>query len=68
MNAIIQNDNHETLATVPLDARQFKTGSKGFYGNGKVSDGNGKRYQATLILTEIGSKPVAVKPAPAKAK
>lgn len=36
--------------------KDFKSGSKGFYGNGKILI-NDKKYQVGLIITEIGSKP-----------
>ena len=35
---------------------QFKTGSSGFYGQGKVKATDGKRYQVTINIVEIGSK------------
>jgi hypothetical protein len=38
--------------------KKFKTGSVGFYGSGKVVIGD-KRYQTSLMLVEIGSKPEA---------
>lgn len=34
----------------------FKTGSKGFFGMGKIQIGE-KRYQVQVQLVEIGSKP-----------
>ena len=49
--------------------RTFSSGSRGYYGSGKVFDpATGKRYQVSVTLVEIGSKPTAdVKPAkPAK--
>ena len=39
-----------------LDKKNFKTGSKGFYGMGKMVSG-GKRYQVQIQCVEIGSKP-----------
>jgi hypothetical protein len=39
-----------------LDKKDFKTGSKGFYGTGKMVAG-GKRYQIGIQVVEIGSKP-----------
>jgi hypothetical protein len=36
----------------------FKTGSRGFYGMGKIAIGE-KRYQVQVQLVEIGSKPKA---------
>jgi hypothetical protein len=38
-----------------IDKKDFKTGSKGFYGTGKMVAG-GKRYQISIQAVEIGSK------------
>jgi hypothetical protein len=38
------------------EPKEFKTGSKGYYANGKVAIGE-KRYQVQVQLVEIGSKP-----------
>jgi hypothetical protein len=35
--------------------KEFKTGSRGFYGQGKIEI-DGKRYQVQIQLVEIGSK------------
>jgi hypothetical protein len=43
--------------TLIAEAKVFKTGSRGFHGNGKMVDPEtGKRYQANCMLIEIGSK------------
>lgn len=39
-----------------LEKKDFKTGSKGFYGVGKMVAG-GKKYQINIQVVEIGSKP-----------
>ena len=40
--------------------RTFSSGSRGYYGSGKVFDPtSGKRYQTSVTLVEIGSKPTA---------
>ncbi len=39
-----------------LDKKDFKTGSKGFHGTGKMVAG-GKKYQINIQAVEIGSKP-----------
>ena len=40
--------------------RIFSSGSRGYYGSGKVYDPtSGKRYQTSVTLVEIGSKPTA---------
>ena len=39
-----------------LDKKSFRTGSRGFYGQGKMVAG-GKKYQINIQCVEIGSKP-----------
>lgn len=39
-----------------LDKKDFKTGSRGYYGQGKMVAG-GKKYQINVQVVEIGSKP-----------
>jgi hypothetical protein len=39
-----------------VQPKDFKTGSKGYYTNGKV-EVNGERYQYSVQLVKIGSKP-----------
>jgi hypothetical protein len=39
-----------------LDKKNFRTGSRGFYGQGKMVAG-GKKYQINIQCVEIGSKP-----------
>ena len=43
-------------ATIIADAKQFKTGSRGFYGQGKVEGTDGRRFQVSINIVEIGSK------------
>jgi hypothetical protein len=54
--AEIKTDDGRVLTTMTLPARDFKTGSRGFYANGKLEI-EGKRYQVQIQLVEIGSKP-----------
>lgn len=42
--------------TIPMAPRQFKSGSDGFFGQGKVVDGE-QRYQVQVTAVRIGSKP-----------
>ena len=46
------------VGTLLLNAKDFKTGSTGFYGQGKVTIGDdaAKGYQAQVQLVKIGSK------------
>jgi hypothetical protein len=51
----IKTDDGKLLGVFTLPPKDFKTGSKGFYANGKVEI-EGKRYQTQIQLVEIGSK------------
>ena len=53
--AEIKTDKGEVVASFALPPKVFKTGSRGFYANGKA-DFDGKRYQVQIQLVEIGSK------------
>ena len=53
--AELKTDDGKLLGVFTLPAKDFKTGSKGFYANGKV-ELDGKRYQTQIQLVEIGSK------------
>ncbi len=48
----------QVVGMMMAEEKTFKTGSRGFYGNGKVAIGE-KRYQVQVQLVEIGSKPKA---------
>jgi hypothetical protein len=54
-NIIIHLKGSET--TLPLKEKQFSTGSKGFNAAGRFFTEDGKSYQASINLIEIGSKP-----------
>ena len=54
--AELKNDTGQSLGTIALPPKQFKTGSRGFYNNTKVEI-DGKRYQVQIQMVEIGSKP-----------
>lgn len=54
--AELKNPSGELLSVLTLPPKDFKTGSKGFYANGKVEI-DGKRYQVQIQVVEIGSKP-----------
>jgi len=54
--AELKSNTGELISILTLPPKEFKTGSKGFYANGKV-DIEGKRYQVQVQLVEIGSKP-----------
>ena len=48
----------QVVGLMTADPKEFKTGSRGFYGMGKIAIGE-KRYQVQVQLVEIGSKPKA---------
>ncbi len=58
MNVIVEfkSDEGKSLGVMTAPPKDFKTGSKGFYANGKLEI-EGKRYQVQVQLVEIGSKP-----------
>ncbi len=53
--ADIKDDKGQTLAVLSVPPKEFKTGSRGYYANGKI-ELDGKRYQVQIQLVEIGSK------------
>ena len=57
MNIIVEmkTDDGKPLGVMTAPPKDFKTGSKGFYANGKIEI-EGKRYQTQIQLVEIGSK------------
>ncbi len=58
--AEIKTDDGKLLGVMTLPEKAFKTGSRGYYANGKIEI-DGKRYQAQIQLVEIGSKPEETK-------
>jgi hypothetical protein len=56
MLAIEIKENDKTVGLLTATEKLFKTGSRGFYGMGKIQIGD-KRYQVQVQLVEIGSKP-----------
>ena len=58
MLAIEIKEGEKLVGMLPATEKVFKTGSKGFYGMGKIQIGE-KRYQVQIQLVEIGSKPKA---------
>jgi hypothetical protein len=45
-----------TVGAVFAEAKEFKTGSTGFFGTGKAVIGD-KKYQVSVTMVEIGSGP-----------
>ena len=58
MNIIVElkTDDGKLIGVMTAPPRDFKTGSRGFYANGKLEI-DGKRYQTQVQMVEIGSKP-----------
>ena len=49
-------ENDMVVGMLTAEQKLFKTGSRGFFGMGKIQIGE-KRYQVQVQLVEIGSKP-----------
>jgi len=62
MNIIVEfkTDDGKAIGVMTAPPKDFKTGSRGFYANGKLEI-DSKRYQVQVQLVEIGSKPSAEK-------
>ncbi len=53
--AELKTDAGQLVTVLTVPPKEFKTGSRGFFGNGKV-EVDGKRYQVQIQMVEIGSK------------
>ena len=51
-------DTGSVIACLMVHPKEFSTGSRGYYGQDKVEI-DGKRYQVSIQLVEIGSKNAA---------
>lgn len=49
-------ENGQIVGELSAPAKQFKTGSRGYFGMGKIQIGE-KRFQVQVQVVEIGSKP-----------
>lgn len=63
VTATIESNGEQ--GAVILNDKAFKTGSRGYFGQGKVTI-NGKRYQVQVQAVEIGSRPAAPDAGPAE--
>ena len=52
LTAAIKAEDDQTVGKLVLNEKQFKTGSKGFFGQGKIEI-EGKRYQTQVQLVLI---------------
>lgn len=53
--AELKTDTGQLVTVLTVPPKEFKTGSRGFFGNGKA-ELDGKRYQIQIQMVEIGSK------------
>ncbi len=53
--AELKFEDGKPIGVLTVTPKNFKTGSRGFYANGKLEI-DGKRYQTQIQLVEIGSK------------
>ena len=53
--ADLKLENGQSVAVITVPPKEFKTGSRGFFGSSKAEI-NGKRYQIQIQVVEIGSK------------
>ena len=56
MISVTFKEDDTAIGVLSVEEKQFKTGSRGYFGVGKIKIGE-KRYQAQVQLVEIGSKP-----------
>lgn len=56
MLSVELKENGEVVGMLTAAEKQFKTGSRGYFGMGKIQIGE-KRYQVQVQIVEIGSKP-----------
>lgn len=53
--ADLKSENGQSLGQISVAQKQFKTGSRGYFGMAKLEI-DGKRYQVQIQMVEIGSK------------
>jgi hypothetical protein len=56
MHIEIKDRKGEIIFTTIISPKHYKTGSKGYYGRGKM-EVEGKMHTVSIMLVEIGSKP-----------
>lgn len=65
--ADLKLDSGDSVAVISVPPKDFKTGSRGFFGSAKA-EFNGKRYQIQIQIVEIGSKNKSEEPVAAPEK
>jgi hypothetical protein len=58
VDIVLKDDRGQVIGEIMAAEKQFKTGSRGFFGMSKLEI-EGKRYQVQVQLVEIGSKAAA---------
>ena len=58
MLSVELKENDKVVGILSDPEKQFKTGSRGYFGMAKIQIGE-KRYQVQVQIVEIGSKPKA---------
>ena len=53
---VFTDSSGEAMDLLRMEFKNFKTGSRGYYAGGKVNI-NGKKYQVSCSVVEVGSKP-----------
>jgi hypothetical protein len=56
MLSVELKENDKVVGMLIAEQKQFKTGSRGYFGMSKIQIGE-KRYQVQVQIVEIGSKP-----------
>jgi len=59
IDVIFKDENGRVWGKVTANAKTFSSGSKGFYGNGKIinPENSEAKYQVGCNITLVGSKP-----------
>ena len=58
LEIIIKDNEDKVWSTLYAQAKEFSTGSVGFFASDKIKNPeSGERYQSSLSFTLIGSKP-----------
>ncbi len=55
LTVVFKDSTGKEVGSMLINAKQFKTGSRGLFGQGKLEI-EGVRYQTQVQLVEIGSK------------
>jgi hypothetical protein len=59
LRVVTFNTGEEEIDRMRLERKDFKSGSRGYWAGGKLLGPDRKRYQVSVSIVEIGSKPTA---------